>query len=173
MERVMTETFENYIDGEWRASETGETFGVVNRSDTTEVVSEVQDSSEADANGAIEAAAAAQDEWADTPGPSRGTFLRETAKRMDQRRDELAETMASEEGKTLSEASGEVGRAVNIFYYFAERAMDYDGKGYHSSSSDQRLYTVREPMGVAGLITPGNYPIAIPAWKMAPARATG
>jgi len=169
----MTETFENYIDGEWRASETGETFEVVNPSDTTEVVSEVQDSSEADANGAIEAAAAAQDEWADTPGPSRGTFLRETAKRMDQRRDELAETMASEEGKTLSEASGEVGRAVNIFYYFAERAMDYDGKGYHSSSSDQRLYTVREPMGVAGLITPWNYPIAIPAWKMAPALATG
>ncbi|WP_049998923.1 2,5-dioxovalerate dehydrogenase [Halococcus sediminicola] len=169
----MADTYQNYVDGEWRASETGETFEVLNPSDTTQVVAEVQQSSEADANGAVEAAAAAQDEWADTPGPARGKFLRETAKRMDQRRDELAETLASEEGKTLSEAAGEVGRAVNIFYYFAERAMDYAGESYNPSAQGQNLYTVREPMGVAGLITPWNYPIAIPAWKMAPALATG
>ena len=169
----MTETFENYVDGEWRASETGETFEVVNPSDTTEVVSECQSSSEADANGAIEAAAAARDAWKNTPGPDRGAFLRTTAKKMDERRDELAETLAREEGKTLTEATGETGRAVDIFYYYAERAMDYAGESYNPSSQGQNLYTVREPMGVAGLITPWNYPIAIPAWKMAPALATG
>ncbi len=170
---VMTQTFENYVDGEWRASETGETFEVVNPSDTTEVVAECQQSSEADANGAIEAAAAARDAWKNTPGPDRGAFLRTTAKKMDERRDELAETLSREEGKTLSEATGETGRAVDIFYYFAERAMDYAGESYNPSAQGQNLYTVREPMGVAGLITPWNYPIAIPAWKMAPALATG
>jgi 2,5-dioxopentanoate dehydrogenase len=169
----MTDTYENYVDGGWRASETGETFEVTNPADTSEVVAEVQDSSEVDANGAIEAAAAAREEWANTPGPSRGKLLRETAKRMDDRREELTETLSREEGKTYSEANGEVGRAVNIFYYYAEKAMDYAGKRSQPSGDDQNLYTVREPMGVAGLITPWNYPIAIPSWKMAPALATG
>jgi 2,5-dioxopentanoate dehydrogenase len=169
----MTETYENYVDGEWRASESGETFEVRNPADTDEVIAEFQESNEADAKGAVEAAAAAQDEWANTPGPARGKLLRETAKRMDQRQDELAETLSREEGKTLSGASGEVGRAVNIFYYYAEQAMDYDGTRSRASADDQNLYTVREPMGVAGLIVPWNYPIAIPAWKSAPALATG
>ena len=167
----MTRTYENYVDGEWRASETGETFVVHNPADGA-VVAEFQDSSAADAKGAIEAAAA-KEEWANTPGPARGKLLRETAKRMDDRREELTETLAREEGKTLTEASGEVGRAVDIFYYYAERAMDYAGERKQSSSGSQNLYTVREPMGVAGLITPWNYPIAIPSWKMAPALATG
>jgi aldehyde dehydrogenase (NAD+) len=92
---------------------------------------------------------------------------------MDDRREELTETLAREEGKALGEAGGEVGRAVNIFYYYAEKAMDYAGAASNPSASDQNLYTVREPMGVAGLIVPWNYPIAIPSWKMAPALATG
>ena len=169
----MSKTYENYINGEWRDAENGETFEVRNPADTDEIIAEFQESSEADANGAVEAAAAAQDEWANTPGPARGKLLRETAKRMDERREELAETLSREEGKTLSGASGEVGRAVNIFYYYAERAMDYDGGRSRASSTDQNLYTVREPMGVAGLIVPWNYPIAIPSWKAAPALATG
>ena len=169
----MTETYENYVAGEWRVSETGETFAVRNPADTDEVVARCQDSSSADANGAIEAAAAAQDDWAETPGPQRGALLRETAKRLDERSDELAETLSREEGKTLTEATGETQRAVDIFYYYAERAMDYDGERKRPSSTEQNLYTVREPMGVAGLIVPWNYPIAIPSWKMAPALATG
>lgn len=169
----MSETYENYVDGEWRASESGETFEVRNPANTDKVIGEFQESNEADAKGAVEAAAATADDWANTPGPARGKLLRETAKRMDQRQDELAETLSREEGKTLTEASGEVGRAVNIFYYYAEQAMDYDGTRSNPSSTDQNLYTVREPMGVAGLIVPWNYPIAIPSWKAAPALATG
>lgn len=92
---------------------------------------------------------------------------------MDDRHDELAETLAREEGKTLGEAGGEVGRAIDIFYYYAEKAMDYAGKRSQPNADGQNLYTVREPMGVAGLIVPWNYPIAIPSWKMAPALATG
>ncbi|MFC5971666.1 aldehyde dehydrogenase family protein [Halomarina salina] len=169
----MADTYQNYVAGEWRDTETGETFAVRNPADTDDVVAECQDSSSADANGAIEAAAAAREEWADTPGPARGELLRETAKRMDERSDELAETLSREEGKTLAEATGETQRAVDIFYYYAERAMDYAGERRRPSSGSQNLYTVREPMGVAGLVVPWNYPIAIPSWKMAPALATG
>lgn len=169
----MPETYSNYVDGEWRESESGETFEVRNPADTDEVVAEFQLSTAEDARGAVEAAAAAQEEWADTPGATRGKLLRSTAKRMDDREEELTETLVREEGKTRSEANGEVNRAIDIFYYYAERAMDYAGERKQPSSQGQNLYTVREPMGVAGLITPWNYPIAIPSWKSAPALATG
>lgn len=169
----MTQTYKNYVDGEWRASETGETFVIRNPSNTDEIIAEFQNSSKIDANDAVNAAAVAQDEWANTPGPARGKVLRETAKRMDQRREELAKTMSREEGKTLTEASNEVDRAINIFYYYAERAMDYAGTRSNPNAENQNLYTIREPMGVAGLITPWNYPIATPSWKSAPALATG
>ncbi|MFC6726614.1 aldehyde dehydrogenase family protein, partial [Halobium palmae] len=119
------------------------------------------------------AAAAAQDEWADTDAGTRGGYLREVAKHLDDREEELTETLVREEGKTRTEASGEVGRAIDIFYYYAERAMDYNGENKNPTSGNQNLYYVREPMGVAGLVTPWNYPIAIPSWKMAPALATG
>jgi len=169
----MPETFKNYIDGEWRESETGDTFEVVNPAATSDVVGEYQSSSAADANGAVEAAAAAQEEWATTDAGTRGTYLREVAKLLDAREEELTETLVREEGKTRSEANPEVNRAIDIFYYYAERAMDYNGEVKNPTGGDQNLYYVREPMGVAGLITPWNYPIAIPAWKMAPALSTG
>ncbi|MFH5801382.1 aldehyde dehydrogenase family protein [Haladaptatus sp. CMAA 1911] len=169
----MPETYTNYVDGEWRESESGEQFEVHNPADTEEIVAEFPQSTAGDARGAVEAAAAAQEEWADTPGPTRGKVLRATAKRMDDREDELTETMVREEGKTRAEANAEVNRAINIFYYYAERAMDYAGTRQRPSSEDQNLYTIREPIGVASLITPWNYPIAIPSWKSAPALATG
>ncbi|MFB6218307.1 MAG: aldehyde dehydrogenase family protein, partial [Halobacteriaceae archaeon] len=146
---------------------------VVNPADTTDVVGEFQLSSAADAEHAIEVADAAQADWAATPGPGRGAVLRETAERLADRKDELAETLTREEGKTLPEASGEVQRAVDIFYYYAEKARDYRGTVKQSSGTDTELYTVQEPLGVASLVAPWNYPIAIPAWKMAPALATG
>ncbi|MFC6907202.1 aldehyde dehydrogenase family protein [Halalkalicoccus tibetensis] len=169
----MAQTYENYIDGEWCASETGETFDTHNPADPNEVVATVQDSSAEDAKDAVEAAAAAQEEWAAEPGATYQALLRGTAKRIDERSQELAETLCREEGKTLTEASGEVGRAIDIFYYYASHAVDYGGDRKPTTTDDQNLYTVREPMGVAGLIVPWNYPIAIPAWKMAPALATG
>jgi len=169
----MAETYKNYIDGEWVASETGETFDVINPAQNDEVIGEFQASSSADAERAIEAAADAEDDWANTPGPARGEILRETAKNLEARKDELAETLTEEEGKPLSSATGEVQRAIDIFYYYAGKAVDYRGTVKNASSENTNLRTVREPVGIAGLITPWNYPIAIPAWKIAPALATG
>ncbi|WP_247729858.1 aldehyde dehydrogenase family protein [Halovivax limisalsi] len=169
----MPTTFQNYVDGEWVDSETGETFETANPAAPDEVVGRFQQSSAADADRAVEAAATAADEWADTPGPKRGRILERTARALRDRREELTETLVREEGKAEPEAAGEVQRAIDIFGYYAGKARDIGGTVSGSSSPDRRLYTVEEPIGVAALITPWNYPIAIPAWKIAPALAAG
>jgi aldehyde dehydrogenase (NAD+) len=169
----MPETYYNYVAGEWRAAETGATFDVSNPADRSDVIGEFQQSGRGDAEAAVEAAATASEAWADTPGPERGRILREAGQRMADRKDELTETLVREEGKARPEAAGEVQRAIDIFAYYAAKASDIGGTVKGSSSEDTRLYTVNEPVGVAGLITPWNYPIAIPAWKIAPALATG
>lgn len=168
----MSEAHNNYVGGEWRASESGEVFDVHNPA-TGETVAQFPRSTANDAHEAVEAAASAQAAWENTPGPTRGAVLRATAKRMDDRKAELTQTLVREEGKTRTEAAAEVQRAIDIFYYYAERAMDYDGTRKLSSAAGRNLYTIREPIGVAGLIVPWNYPIAIPSWKSAPALATG
>ena len=169
----MADTYQNYVDGEWIEADTGETFEVRNPADPDEVVGRYQGSGPEDAERAIEAADAAREEWADTPGPERGALLSRVADRLESREDELTEVLVREEGKTPTEAGGEVGRAIDIFRYYAAKARDRAGEVRASSSRDRRLYTVEEPVGVASLVTPWNYPIAIPAWKLAPALAAG
>ncbi|WP_135363284.1 2,5-dioxovalerate dehydrogenase [Halosimplex halophilum] len=169
----MTDTTNLYIDGEWVPAESGDTFAVENPADTTETVAEYAKGSTEDAQKAIDAANEAQADWEATPAPDRGTILRETAKLLEERKEDLTEQLSHEEGKTLSEASPEVQRAIDIFYYYAEKAADNAGKRKGPSGGRTSVYTKREPLGVAGLVTPWNYPIAIPAWKIAPALATG
>ena len=169
----MPDTVQNYVDGEWVSAETGETFQVTNPADAGEVVAEFQQSSSADAERAVEAAAAAKDEWADTPGTQRGAILKDAAKILEDRKDDLVERLTREEGKTTAEATPEVQRAIDIFYYYSQKAADYGGTVKPSSGQRKELSTRKEPIGVAGLITPWNYPIAIPAWKMAPALSVG
>ncbi|WP_247004251.1 aldehyde dehydrogenase family protein [Halosolutus gelatinilyticus] len=165
--------YRNYVDGEWVESSSGETFEVLNPANTDEVVGTFQSSTSEDAEAAIEAAVAAQDEWASTPGPERGAILAETARSLEAQKDDLAETLTREEGKTLAEAGGEVGRAIDIFDYYAQKARDLGGAVKSPSGTNKNLYTKREPLGTVSLITPWNYPIAIPAWKLAPALAAG
>ncbi|WP_396613654.1 aldehyde dehydrogenase family protein (plasmid) [Haloferax sp. S1W] len=165
--------FDNYCNGQWTDSESGETFEVRNPADPTEVVGEFPKSTAADTEAAIEAAVAAQEEWAETPAPERGAILRRAASRLEEQAEATAEMLSREEGKALAEASGEVARAVGILYYYAEKALDLGGTIKSSSSTDTRLETRVEPLGTVGLITPWNYPIAIPTWKLAPALVTG
>ena len=169
----MATEYANYIDGEWVESATGATFAVTNPASVDEIVSYHPASTSADVEDAIDAAVAAQHEWAHTPGPSRGAVLRETGELLAARKGEATETLVREEGKTRSEAAGEVQRAVDIFYYYAEKSRDLGGVVKAASASEQELYTKREPLGTVALITPWNYPIAIPAWKLAPALAAG
>ena len=164
---------QNYVDGQWIDSTTGETFSTVDPARSDEVVASYQRSDAGDANRAIEAAADAQDEWANTPAPQRGAILRTVAGVLEDRKDELTDLLTREEGKTHAEAGGEVQRAVDIFYYYAEKTRGLGGTVKSPSSERTNLYTTLEPVGVTALITPWNYPIAIPAWKLAPALATG
>lgn len=161
----------NYIDGAWTESVTGETLTVRSPVDPSEVVAKYQRSDDRDVDSAVDAAVAAVDGWQAVSGPERGRYLRAAAGHLEDRRDALAETLSYEEGKTVAEADPEVGRAIDILYYYAEKAADFGGD--RKQSPRDGLYTVEEPLGVVGLITPWNYPIAIPAWKLAPALATG
>jgi aldehyde dehydrogenase (NAD+) len=169
----MTETHLNYIDGEWTLSKTKETFENVNPADITDSIGLFQSSSAVDVNRAVEVAQDAQNTWANRPAPERGSFLRRTAMEMSARRDELAETLTREEGKSLVEAGGEIDRAIEILYYYAERIRDFGREKKAAGDTEKDIYVTREPLGVVGLITAWNYPFVIPVWKIVPAIATG
>ncbi|WP_089699942.1 2,5-dioxovalerate dehydrogenase [Halogranum gelatinilyticum] len=169
----MTDTRANYVNGEWVSSETGETIDVENPANPSEVVASYQQSNAADAADAVDAAVAAQDDWATTPGPERGRILREAGTILQERKEELTDSLVAEEGKARAEAAGEVQRAIDIFHYFAVKASDLGGTTKSPSGRQKNLYIRQEPVGVAALVTPWNYPIAIPVWKLAPALAAG
>jgi alpha-ketoglutaric semialdehyde dehydrogenase len=122
---------------------------------------------------AVEAAAAAFAAWRDTPPPARGDVLRLAADLVDGRAETIGRDLAREEGKTLVEAVGETRRAAAILRYYAGQTLEPDGETYPSHSALTFLYARREPLGVVTAITPWNFPIAIPAWKIAPAIAYG
>jgi alpha-ketoglutaric semialdehyde dehydrogenase len=122
---------------------------------------------------AVEAAAAAFARWRDTPPPARGEVLRRAADLVDGRAETIGRDLTREEGKTLAEAVGETRRAAAILRYYAGQTLEPDGETYPSHSALTFLYARREPLGVVTAITPWNFPIAIPAWKLAPAIAFG
>ena len=122
---------------------------------------------------AVEAAAGAFASWRETPAPGRGDVLRRAADLVDARADTIGRDLAREEGKTLGEAVGETRRAAAILRYYAGQTLEPDGETYPSHSPATFLYARREPLGVVAAITPWNFPIAIPAWKIAPALAFG
>jgi len=125
------------------------------------------------ARDAVAAAAEAAPAWRGMVAPERGAILRRAADLLDVRAAEIGRDLAREEGKTLAEGVGETNRAAAIFRYLAGQTLDADGETYPSHSPATFLYARREPLGVVAIITPWNFPIAIPAWKIAPALAFG
>jgi aldehyde dehydrogenase (NAD+) len=138
-----------------------------------ETVAEVRLAGAAAAGQAVAAARAAFPGWRAMPPPARGDVLRRAADLLEARADQVGSEFAREEGKTLVEAVGETRRAVAILRYFAGQTLEPDGETYPSASPLTLLYARREPVGVVLAITPWNFPIAIPAWKIAPALAYG
>jgi alpha-ketoglutaric semialdehyde dehydrogenase len=126
-----------------------------------------------DADAAIAAAVCAQNGWANTPAPARGAVLLGAAELLRQRLPTIAEDLVREEGKTLAEATGEVGRAIGVLQFFGSLGWSSSGAIYPSATPNTSISTRREPLGVVGLITPWNFPIAIPTWKAAPALISG
>ncbi len=169
----MPETFRNYIGGQWVESKSKKAFPNINPADTRETVGLFQASGAEDVQAACEAASKAQPAWAALPAPRRGEFLFKAAEILEGRLAKLAEEMTREEGKTLPESKGEVKRAINIFRYFGGEGARQFSYQIPSERESVFCYTIRKPLGVAGLITPWNFPSAIPAWKMAPALVAG
>jgi aldehyde dehydrogenase (NAD+) len=169
----MPDVYRNYIAGQWVECNTKSTFPNVNPANTNEIVGLFQASGPEDIHGACEAAAQAQPAWAALPAPLRGEFLYKAAEIMESRLQKLAEEMTREEGKTLPEARGEVKRAINILRYFGGEGARQFCYQIPSERENVLCYTLRKPLGVVALITPWNFPSAIPAWKMAPALVAG
>lgn len=162
---------ESYVGGRWRTGQS--TFDDLNPAHPDQVLAEAHMADAALAREAVEVARRAFLDWRKTPAPVRGTILRKAADLLEQRVDTVGRDMAREEGKTLPEAIGETHRAVAILRYYAGQALEPDGDTYPSASGVALLFARREPVGVVAAITPFNFPIAIPAWKIAPALAYG
>lgn len=166
----MPEVFRNYINGEWVD---GPTFENRNPANTDEIVGLFVKGSAADVHRAADAAQAAFAGWSNMPGPARGALLFKVADILEKKFDQLGEEMCREEGKTLPEAKGEVRRAINIFRYFGSEGSRLPGHLVPSERDRVHMFAIRKAIGVIGLINPWNFPIAIPAWKLAPALICG
>lgn len=169
----MTETYRNYINGEWVDSASGETFADLNPANTAENLGNFQQSAREEARAALRAAHEAFPGWSQTPAPRRGRMLFKTGELLEQRFRDLAAVLTREEGKPIREATGEVLYSANLFKYFGGEAYRLCGETTPSEWKNLLLYTERIPLGPVSLITPWNFPIAIPAWKTAPALAAG
>ena len=162
-----------FIDGEWVESATGRTFTSVNPADTRDVIGRFQAADAADTARAIRAAETAYPAWRATPAPKRGEILYRFGALMAEHKERLARAMTREMGKVLAEARGDVQEGIDIAFLMAGEGRRMFGDTTPSELPDKWAMSVRQPLGVAGIITPWNFPIAIPCWKMMPALVTG
>jgi acyl-CoA reductase-like NAD-dependent aldehyde dehydrogenase len=167
----MAQLFSNYINGEWVSRD--QTFENRNPANTNELIGNFVKGSAQDVTDAAAAAAAALPAWSAMSGPARGNILFKAADILDKKFEQVAADMTREEGKTLPEAKGEVRRAINILRYFAGEGSRMPGMLVPSERDRVHMFALRKPIGVVGLVTPWNFPSAIPAWKLAPALICG
>ncbi len=163
----------SYIAGKWFHPDSSRVTRNVNPADPDDVIAEFPSATAADTIRAVEAARAAARGWSETPGPERGRVLWRAADIARRRAEEIARVMTREEGKIIREARGEVTRGLAVLEYYAGAGFRIEGKTLPAEARDTFSYTIRRPLGVVGLITPWNFPWAIPVWKSAPALAAG
>ncbi len=166
-------TFRLFIDGEWVESCTGRTFESRNPADGRDLIGRFQAADAADTARAIRAAGEAAAGWRATPAPKRGEILYRFGRLMDEHKERLARAMTREMGKVLPEARGDVQEGIDIAFLMAGEGRRMFGDTVPSELPDKWAMSIRQPIGVAGIITPWNFPIAIPCWKMMPALVTG
>lgn len=165
-------SFKNFISGEWVDAASGETFESLSPADG-EALGTFPRSGAADVDRAVEAAKAAFEEWRLVPAPERGLVLLRFARLLEEAKDELTELMTREMGKVWAEAGGDVQEAIDMSIYMSGEGRRMFGQTTPSELRDKFNMSVRLPIGVIGVITPWNFPIAIPSWKIAPALVCG
>src|SRR5215813_8540394 len=168
-----TRAYKNFIGGEWVAPEHGKTLENRNPANTDEVIGVFPASSVEDVDAAVEAAKKAYQTWRLTPAPKRAEILFRAAELLVKRKEEFSRDMTREMGKVLAETRGDVQEAVDMTYYMAGEGRRLFGQTTPSELPSKFAMSVRQSIGVCGLITPWNFPMAIPAWKMMPALVAG
>jgi aldehyde dehydrogenase (NAD+) len=163
----------SYINGKWVTPEGSRTVRNVNPADTSEPVAEFVSAGEKETGAAIDAAKEAFASWREVPAPERGRYVARVADLARRRSDEIATVMTREEGKILKEARGEVNKGISLLEYYGGAGFRLNGQTIPSEIANCFTYTIRRPLGIAGIISPWNFPWAIPCWKIAPAIVAG
>jgi aldehyde dehydrogenase (NAD+) len=166
-------TYQNYIDGCWVGARSGKTFENRNPANRDDLIGLFQDSSVEDVESAIAAASAAYETWRLVPAPKRAEMLLAAARLIADRKEAFARDMTREMGKVLEETRGDVQEAIDMTYFMAGEGRRLYGQTVPSELRDKFAMSVRQPLGVCSVITPWNFPMAIPSWKIAPALVCG
>jgi aldehyde dehydrogenase (NAD+) len=169
----VTTTYRNLIGGDWKNAASGATFTSVSPADHESVIGEFPASGPSDVDAAVAAARAAFPSWSAMPAPKRGEILYRVARTLAEHKEELSKLMTREMGKVLPEARGDVQEAIDVAYYMAGEGRRLFGQTVPSEMPDKFAMSIRRSIGVVGIITPWNFPVAIPAWKLFPALICG
>ena len=169
----MTKTFQNFIAGQWSAPQDGAHFENRNPADTSDLIGHFPLSTAVDVNRAVASARRGFEGWRRTPAPARGDVLRRVGDLLTARKEEIADLMTREMGKPLTETRGDVQEGIDTAYYAATIGRQLSGRTVPSEMANKWAMSFRRPIGVAGIIAPFNFPLAIPTWKMFPALVCG
>ncbi|MGI9166162.1 MAG: aldehyde dehydrogenase family protein [Pyrinomonadaceae bacterium] len=166
-------TYRNFIGGKWLESASSRTVANVNPANTDDILGTMRQATRAEAKQAVEAAAEAFPAWRSTPSPVRGRIVAKAARLMEENQEDLAQILTREEGKILAESRGELQRSINVADFCAGEARRMTGETIPSELPANFAYTIKQPLGVVACVTPWNFPVAIPVWKVAPALVAG
>ncbi|MDD5007432.1 MAG: aldehyde dehydrogenase family protein [Syntrophorhabdaceae bacterium] len=169
----MAGSFKNFIKGEWIDAAGGQTFQNINPSDLTDILGSFPDSKKDDVDSAVSAAASSFPAWKDMPPAERANIITKAGRIMEDRKEELARTISRENGKTITSALGDVQSGIDMAYFAAGEGRRLYGKTSHSALRKRFAMTKRYPVGVTGIITSWNFPMAITCWKTFPALLCG
>lgn len=166
-------TYRNFINGQWVESESSRTVENINPANTDDVLGTIRQATRDEARSAVESASQAFRGWRMTPAPARGRIVARAARLMEEHKEELAQLLTREEGKTISESRGELQRSINVAEFCAGESRRLNGETIQSELPSNFAYTIKQPLGVVACVTPWNFPVAIPVWKIAPALVAG
>ena len=166
-------TYRNFINGKWVESSSSRTIVNINPANTDDILGTVRQATRDEARTAVEAAVESFSSWRATPAPARGRIVARAARLMEEHKEQLAEILTREEGKTIAESRGELQRSINVAEFCAGESRRMNGETIQSELPMNFAYTIKQPLGVVACVTPWNFPVAIPVWKVAPALVAG
>src|SRR4026209_1469632 len=167
------DTYRNFIGGKWIESFSRRTTQNINPANTDDILGTIRQATRDEARAAVEAAASAFRGWRAPPAPARGKIVAKAARLMEEHKEELAQLLTHEEGKTIAESRGELQRSINVAEFCAGESRRLTGETIPSELPLNFAYTIKQPLGVVACVTPWNFPVAIPVWKISPALVAG